>query len=434
MRTDGSCPGDGRSSAIRHRSRVAMAGPLISVLLALFGSPPVAAAKDEVATEAVGPFTIEGSGRRISTGAFPNTSGNPFATMKVSSYRVLHQGKPVSAVGAIDRTDGMDLHSGPDAGGERFWDVRALDGAPRPALIAGNTGVWLIDEADGRPRVQMLAAPDSDMASWQFLDAQDGQPGAEHLIGIRDSSAEPRHIGGGRLLLINHRMLLDVATLELFPMRINTTEFVDAASRFNAGGKPVLALSPSRRQLVWLGYDDQNDMGLVVADYRSKSVYALPIAAESMDFIEPSDFRPDWFAHFFEWRDAGGPNERLVLRAKPGQWPRLGRFVDFGDTVEYRIPAVDERMLLAFRQFVEALPDCTLDRANSDGESFGYVCDGKPMKLWRNGYLVDLYAERPKGFLVPGTGERIRAIGEQFNALLKSGKHQGLFLSSKDMP
>lgn len=409
-----------------------MAGPLITALLALFGSGP-AAAKDEVATETIGPFTIEGSGRRISTGAFPNTSGNPFATMRVSSYRVLYHGKPLSAAGAIDRTDGMDLRSGPEAAGERFWDVRALDGAPRPALIAGHTGVWLYDEVDGQPRVQMLAAPDSDMASWQFLDAKDGQPGPEQTIAIRDSSAESRHIGGGTLLLINHKMLVDVATLELFPLRINSTEFVDAASRYNAGGRPALALSPSRRQVVYLGYNDDNDMGLVVADFRARKVYALPIDAEAMDFIEPSDFSPEWFQHFFEWHDAGRTDERLVLRPRPAPWPRLGRFVDFGDTVEYRIPAVDERMLLAVRQFVEAQPGCTLDPARSKGESFGYACDGKPFVLWRNGNSVDLYAERPKGFLVPGTRELIRSIGEQFNALLKSGKHQGLFLKNNEM-
>jgi len=42
-----------------------------------------------------GPFEIVATGRRISSGGFPNTSGNPFATREVTSFTVRWRGQAV---------------------------------------------------------------------------------------------------------------------------------------------------------------------------------------------------------------------------------------------------------------------------------------------------------------------------------------------------
>ena len=76
----------------------------------------------ETASIAHGPFEIVAKGRRISTGTFPNTGGNPFATMEVTGFTVRHQGQPVSI------THGSRTLAG-------FWRVVRLTDAPVPALL-----------------------------------------------------------------------------------------------------------------------------------------------------------------------------------------------------------------------------------------------------------------------------------------------------------
>ena len=66
----------------------------LSCLAGVFGTGAAAQ------TLTVGPFTIEAVERKIGAGGFPNTSGNPFKRTPVTTYRVLHKGKPGALPGA----------------------------------------------------------------------------------------------------------------------------------------------------------------------------------------------------------------------------------------------------------------------------------------------------------------------------------------------
>ena len=77
-----------------------------------------------------GPFEIVAEGRRVSAGGFPNTSGNPFRTMEVTSFSVRHQGKPVVVQHGTRQSD-------------RFWTVLRLPGAPsRPCCWPTPMCTW----------------------------------------------------------------------------------------------------------------------------------------------------------------------------------------------------------------------------------------------------------------------------------------------------
>src|SRR5690349_1022711 len=135
-----------------------------ALLLLFVRNRPKVAAAPYVA----GSFTVETLERRISTGAFPNTSGNPFATRPLVEYVVRHRGQVV----AVPQGDGESV--------EAFWDARVLADAPRPAVLVGSLGVWLLTEgADGKVAIVTLAEPTSDFATLQWLDVDAGQPGEE---------------------------------------------------------------------------------------------------------------------------------------------------------------------------------------------------------------------------------------------------------------
>jgi len=50
-----------------------------------------------------GPFSVVAAPRRVSTGAFPNQGGSPFASTEVTDFSVRWRGKSVSAPSGADR-------------------------------------------------------------------------------------------------------------------------------------------------------------------------------------------------------------------------------------------------------------------------------------------------------------------------------------------
>ena len=207
---------------------------LLLIAIALLVACAGASAADAQRVTA-GPFDIDTQFRKIGAGGFPNTSANPFARKTISEFMVRYRGTPVEV------RDGGTQY-------DRFWDARVLGGVPEPAVLASETGTYLIRERDGRLAVEILAPSTTDMASWQWLDGAGGQPLPERNIGIRDGSGDPRVERGGRLMLINHQVVLDVTTLEHYPLAVNTSENLQKLDDYYAGNEPVRALSPGRTQ------------------------------------------------------------------------------------------------------------------------------------------------------------------------------------------
>lgn len=370
-----------------------------------------------------GPFEIVAEGRRISTGAFPNISGNPFQTMEVTSFTVRHRGREV-----VVRHGTRSI--------ARFWTVLRLADAPRPALLVATTDVHLLADDDGRLSVQALdPQPSTNTARLQWLDSDGAQPGPVLGFGIRRTAGAETLLQGGRYLRAR-QAVLDVRTLELRP-------YVNWLGRrageplpgLNVGGAPALAFSPQRAQFVALGSDDRQELGLLVIDFAAGRNYGVPIDRRATRLRDGDDATPAWLAHHYEWvRDAEG-RDRLQPRNAAPPWPWQGRVIPFGGHfVEYRIGPLDEAGLAALREWLERrfggqwVPD------PSPGSR-------PPASVWKpdDGAVricvslgerrVTVYEAKALNASYSADGERwVRRIGEQFDAELRTGRLDRLFL------
>lgn len=296
---------------------IAFGKTLLLISIALLAACAGASAADAQRVTA-GPFAIESQFRKIGAGGFPNTSANPFARKTISEFTVRYHGTPV------------EVHDG-GTQYDRFSDARVLDGAPQPAVLASEAGTYLIRERDGRLAVEILAPSTTDMASWQWLDGAGGQPLHKRNIGIRDGSGDPRIERGGRLMLLNHQVVLDVTTLEHYPLGVNTSENLQKLDDYYAGNEPARALSPGRTQLVLVGnrrVDDRFEYALVAVEYATGRMYAVPFDRNALHFESVRDATPEWIARNFEWTRDGRGVEQVRLRTdvKPAPWQgRMGR-------------------------------------------------------------------------------------------------------------
>ncbi len=377
---------------------------------------------DGPAPVTVGPFTIETQVRKISTGRFPNISGNPFETMEVTGFVVRHQGRKVAI--PIGKGEALD----------RFWEAKVLTGAPRPALLVGQTGVTLLSDRDGQLEVTEIVPPRSDTARLQWLDSAQGQPGDVQMVTIRDMRAESRQLSGGRLLLVNERVVLDTATLEAH--RFEPYDSVQQIEPYNASYGEAHALSPDGRQFAvhtshYTGEYYRN--ALLAIDFRANRAYAVPFANTPTRFHGVDSIDPAWFAHYFDWRDDGAQGLRLALREGIAPRPWVGHLIDFGGgMVEYRIKPVEGGMLALLAAHVER--DHAAQRLPGDDPErielrIGEVALG--LRFDRGDREVSLHASH--GPTAQQGYRLIAAIGAGFDRVLADGRHDHLF-GSLDAP
>lgn len=394
---------------------------MVGTLLALLTGKSSAA---EPTLTKVGPFTIEGGARRVSTGAFPNLSGKLFGRKTVSDYRVLYRGKPVAVRGEDGRID-------------RFWDARALTGAPRPAVFVATRGAWLISEVDHAVDVETLVEPSSDILRWQWLDTANGQPGPENAVTIRDSSTEARTIADGRLLFLGRSVVLNLDTLHHTSLPIERFETTQKLSGFHAGGGEVKVLSPQRTQIVLPGsryVDSFYEYALVAFELTTGSAYAVPFDSNELRFASVWDATPEWINHYFQWtRDPQG-SERIQLRQPVRMLPWQGRMsYRHGDDVDYQLYPAGSGLTQPLRNLIET--EFAARRVAppygdpNDPYDISYEAAGKRFRLWYDAERrsLSVFPERIDGFVIEGTPELIEEIGTRFNAILATGAHQQEF-------
>jgi hypothetical protein len=228
-----------------------------------------------------GPFEIETVIKRISAGGFPNTSANPFARISVTNFTLKYKGKPV-----IVQSDGAKL--------DTFSDAWFLEGAPQPAVLLALSGVYLVTEAQGQLKTQVLSPGGSDIASQQWLDANNGQPATPHDVTIRDATGESHILTGGRLLLLNRNCVLDIGTLRSY--RINLYDGASKLDDFNASNEPARALSPGKTQYLMVGdrrRNDQFEYALVAVDYANNKGYVVAFDTNSTRIESVWDVTPE---------------------------------------------------------------------------------------------------------------------------------------------
>ncbi len=372
----------------------------------------------------VGPFTIEAGTGRISAGGFPNTSSNPFARKTVSSYRVLYKNKPVTVGEASARLD-------------KFWEAWSLAGAPQPAVLVATTGLWLLTEVKGELAVKTLVAPSTDTVRWQWLDGPGGTPGEEQNVNIRDSSAEPRELSGGKLLLVGRRTVLSVASLQAWPIGVTALDVLQQIGGYNAGNGRANALSPGRTQIVLVGgrrVDDFYEYALTVFEFATGKAYSVPFDSNALRFESEADATPQWLGRYFEWtRDTAG-TERLRLRQPVRSEPWQGRITHSYGDVGYQLYPAGPGLYAPLCALIEAEFGAkrvapTYGDANNPNAA-SYDVGGKRFQVWRNGERssVSVFAEKINGSAVPGTPALIEQIGQRFNAVLATGAHQKEFV------
>ncbi len=406
------------------RTRIAAA---LSALATLAGCSGGASLAQETLTH--GPFEIVAQGRRISTGAFPNTSGNPFSTMEVTGFSVRHRGKPVTVVHGERRL-------------ERFWRVVRLTDAPQPALLVSTTDIHLLTEEAGQLVIRAASEPSTDTAQVQWLDTGDGQPGPVQVFAIQ--KVDPTggtELRGGRWLRLGPRMVLDVQTLRMYPIR----PWVPSGSGrpmegATASGVRALGFSPGRTQYVSLSSARDPARGnetfpaLVVVDIPTGDSYGQWIAPGPMRFLDIDSVTPDWIAHYFRWTRAADGAERLEPRSNVVPLPWQGRVISFGPTtVEWRIAPVRPQMrdvlarFLVEHQGAVPAPDW-MDPKRTPSYTFKLPGCAGLIAVGGSERHASLFAPQPVGTPAADCRETIVAAGRAFDAQLRAGAHASLFL------
>ncbi|WP_144290012.1 hypothetical protein [Ideonella sp. A 288] len=379
-----------------------------------------------------GPFEIVATGRRISSGTFPNQGGNPFATLEVSSYSLRWRGREVDVPGL----------------GTRFWRVLRLTDAPRPTLLLVTRDFTLVSEKDGQLQVQPVGSGSNTLAEAQWLDSRAGQPGESLMWGIEKSDvASGSELRGGRWLRLGSLRVLDVKTMVLHkiepwvPMRPG--EPVTSVSR---EGDEARAFSLGGTQYVLAGsqYDYARGRGhvhgLLLVDIASGKAAELRLDRRRMPFAQVADIDAAWIAHYFVWqRDAAG-RETLLPRPGAARKPWLGRLaMDSSGTLEYRVDRVRPALLDELRRVVLALPGAALapdwiDPARGiDGNTLrvgdcvlSLLASGDSPPDEDYGGVVSVYAPSLKRAAQASCNALIRRIASTFDAELAAGRHERL--------
>ncbi|MFT3819708.1 MAG: hypothetical protein QM750_19105 [Rubrivivax sp.] len=415
-----------------HRPRLATAA--LGLAGALLAACCLAATPQAEAVQH-GPFEIVASGRRISTGTFPNIGGNPFATQEVTSFLLRWRGRPVQVPGR----------------GDRFWQVLRLPDAPQPALLLVQQDFTLVTEQDGQLRAQPLSSASNSLAEAQWLDSDAGQPGEPQSWGIAKVDAATQTVmRGGRFLRLGSRLVLDVHRLVLHtvepgvPMRPGVP--VTSLAR---DGDRARAFSPGRTQYVLAGsqYDYERGRGqvhgLLVVDLPSGSAYELRVDRRRMPFADTESIDGAWIRHYFAWQQDAAGRERLQPRAGVRPLPWRGRIVDTTEgRLEYRVPRMRRAFAAELRRVVlqqpgaELAPDWVDPRRGIDGNTLrvdgcllaisatSALPDERSAEdLDDEGAHVSLYAPSTAGKPAAACGGLIRRIGQAMDAELASGQH-----------
>lgn len=383
-----------------------------------------------------GPFEIVAGVRRISTGSFPNTGGNPFARREVSEFQVRWKGQPVATA----------------EGNRRFWRVLRLPAAPRPALLLVTTGfVLATEDAAGRLQLQPLLSESASLAELQWLDGRGGQPAAPVAFGIE--AVADLQAGtlwqGGRWLRVGSRTIVDVATLSVQAVEpwvpMVPGQPVTAISR---EGDTVRAFSPSRGQYVlaasgidYSRQDGRHAYGLLVVDIARGTASELRVDRRRFRFDGPDEIDAAWIDHHFTWqRDAATGREVLQPRERFAPWPWRARLrLERPGAWSLNVPRIDGRFLAVVRRLAEVQAGVTaVDTSQPWGAGFSITSAGCALEARVFGAdssdptesrVAVWPATPPTGATVaPGSSCEpvIRRLAAAIDAELATGRHDAL--------
>ena len=265
----------------------------------------------------VGAFTVLAERHTISAAGFPEGTMNPFRRTAVHRFQLRHDGRPLS-VAPPGR---------PDQAVASFNMVYHLADAPRPALLVpARLGVHLLDQGDHGVHMQALPVMEQPVVSLQWLDATAGQPGPTVSPRLQAHAPASLRLQGGRWLLVNRSVVVDVDTLQAHPVRPWIPQGSDQPmAGLNASTEPALAFSPHGSQYVTLaggadGAPEGGDRALLVVDIPTGNPYGVAIPPRLRADVDAGRVDAAWISRHFVWCEHIGV-ERLVAAADPDASP-----------------------------------------------------------------------------------------------------------------
>ncbi len=370
-------------------------------------------AETEVITIDYKPFTIL---KTSTENKYFNMNYARFSSVTYTDYTVLYKGAAIQFPATLEQNTGI---SG-------VWKAYILKGAPKPTILAGSQSLYLIYEENDSAKITPLDEQNSEFASIQWLDKENGQPSSNQEVYISNDSSATYFLEGGEYLLINKTTVLMISDLAVFHFK----KYQDGID-YNA--TKVVAFSPDKNEIVFVGskYDEDKFIyALMVFDFKKNKAYALPFDQTETRMQDEHDIDATWINTFFDWQKTKEGNYILKKRerSQPALWQ--GRFSD-NETYYNLLPAKEEmRHVLA--DFV--LKTLDLDKSalqpHNAGDNIDLYIQYKNLKF-NVGYWANLKNVHFSKYLYERESEEslkiVQKIGNDFNEELRKGKYQEFF-------
>jgi hypothetical protein len=374
-----------------------------------------------------GPFTIQ---VKASSGKTFNMDKGSVSYTNVA-YSIFHNGKAVAFPGALESNTGLPF----------LWGVYALPGATDPTLIAGSQSLYLVYLKNGSPVVEPLLQQHHDFASLQFLDSENGQPGAFSEVFMKNNTTgldKLDSLEGGRYLMVSEHAVLDVQSRKIWPMNKDNNAIENYSYPSPHG---ALAFSPDQKTIVFKGefqsWNTANENlpdsehALIAYHFEKDKGYAV-VFDDTDTRMNSSfqDFGQEWFNTYFEWVTTSD-GDRLQLRPleKLPHW--TGRL---SEDNYYTLYPVKPGMLPVFFDFVLGQMAWTKDNILED-KSGEY--SGRTISMGSGAVKLDIVFREDERELNlskhlyddnnPASVEAVKKIAAAFDGELSAGKHQGHF-------
>ena len=391
-----------------------------------------------------GPFEIGWEVQTSRSGAWFNNGGDFNAKVKTSWFSVKYKGKTVQVPGFDTYAGSLIEAPSKPKPVEHFWQALLLKDAPRPAVLVGIHSMHLITEENDQVKIIPLHEQESDFATYEWLDSDNGQPGPKNNVYLGDDSGSSRFLSGGRYLMVNSRVVLDVQTLEVYPFDLITYEVLQKLHNYHAGNSFIAQFSPGKTQMVLIGNRDNPEnrllyqYGLVVIDFKKNTAYDVPFDRTDTRFFSIWDASQQWINTYFEWTKDPAGEERIRLRKldKLPFWQgRWSHDEQTGEVVQYELKPVEDTMLPAFVDYIRTQVEVVDEKteriphyeAGSPDEPSCYLVNAN-LHL-KAGDDLNVYLNPVEQSLSLNTKNRglIKQIGEGFDQEMQKGKFQEYF-------
>lgn len=297
---------------------------------------------------------------------------------------------------------------------------------------------YLVREAAGKAQVTRLS--NNTAATAQWLDAPLGDPTQpSNLLLDRSSSV------AGRWLLLGDNCVLDVQTLQAYSF---DTESFTGNTKVRLTG-PALAFSPGAQSFVRLAERENGkysqagvphtDATLAVFDFRTNRFDLLPVDRAQMRYHRLSEIDGAWLAYYFAWQKNGQGHDQLMPRPDIAPLPYQSHVdparLSF-ESPRYYLGPVKPAMLATLVTFLEEEFAAVVDpQEESAADSDSIILKIGEQRIHLT-YQEDSLPPGELWFSVEMDSESgvLDAIAQRFDAVLKTGIYDDLFLPEDKEP